>query len=82
MVIVLPPHFDLLPGILQAQEPMLVEAFEPEAAVEGLDEGIISGLSRSGEVQLHPFAIGPQVQLLGGELRAVVLSTCIRWGAP
>lgn len=43
-VVVPPPSFDLVPRIIQAEEPMLVEAFLPEPAVEGLDIGVVRRL--------------------------------------
>ena len=47
-VVVLSPVFYLLPGILQGHEPVHVQAFVPEAAVEGLYKGIVHGLFRTG----------------------------------
>ena len=47
---------------------MSVQALGPEAAVEGLDEGIVSRLAGPAEVQGDAMGIGPQVQVPGDEL--------------
>lgn len=39
------------PSVGQAAEPMLVQPFVPELAVESLDEGILNGLARFSKVQ-------------------------------
>ena len=46
-----PPRLDFAPGIVQAQEPICVQAFLPDAAVEGFGEGIIGRLARARVVQ-------------------------------
>lgn len=51
---------------------MRVQALAPEATVECLDERVVGGLSRPGEVQRHPLRIGPQVKVTADELRALV----------
>ena len=50
IVVILAPKFDLCPGVVKIQEPMLVQAFKTNASVEAFDEGIVSGFSRSAEV--------------------------------
>ena len=72
IVVVLTPKFDLCPGVVKVQEPMLVQAFKANASVEAFDEGIVSGFARSAEVQDDAVRIGPQVELARGELAAVV----------
>jgi len=78
IVVVLTPKFDLCPGVVKVQEPMLVQAFKTNAGVEAFNEGIVSGFSRSAEVQDDPIRIGPQVELARGELAAVVHSDASR----
>ncbi len=58
-VIVLPPALYLLSGIFDGQEPVHVQALVPEAAVKGLDEGIVHGLSRPREAQLYHVVVCP-----------------------
>jgi hypothetical protein len=65
-VVIPPPSFDLIPGVIQAEEPVLVEAFLPESAVEGLDIGVVGRLARTGKVQSDLIPIGPEI---GKQLR-------------
>jgi hypothetical protein len=73
-----PPGFDLFLSILQAQKPVLIQALLPETAGERFDEGIIRGLSRPGEVQDDAVGLGPQVNLFGDKLRAIVQPDAFR----
>jgi hypothetical protein len=72
VVIVSTPSLAFLPRLVEAQEPVRVQALSSELSVERLDVGIVRRLSRSGEVERHTADEGPQVQLLADELRAVV----------
>ena len=38
------PGFNLLPSVLQRQEPMLIQAILPKPGIERLDKGVIRGL--------------------------------------
>jgi len=58
-------------GIVQGREPVLVDAFDPNLAVEGFEKGVVRRFSRSGKVQCYAFAPGPQVKVLGDELGAI-----------
>src|SRR3974377_1503058 len=78
LVVVAAPSFDLFLSILQAQKPVLVQTLLPKAAVKGFDEGIVRGLPRPGEVQDDAMGVGPQVNFLGDELRAVVYPDALR----
>ncbi len=49
LVVVPAPFRHLRPGIVKAEEPVGVQALGPELAVDGLDEGIVRGLSRPAE---------------------------------
>lgn len=51
LIVVSTPILHLFAGVRKRQEPMGVQTFRPELAVEGFDEAIISRLSRPGEVQ-------------------------------
>ncbi len=66
------PRLDPAPCIIEGQEPMGVEALVPEAAVERLDEGIVGRLAGATEVQDHAVLVGPSIERVGDELRAVV----------
>jgi hypothetical protein len=54
LVVVSAPMLQLFTGVGKGQEPVGVQAFGPEFAVERLDEGIVSGLAGSGEVEGEP----------------------------
>jgi hypothetical protein len=71
-IIVFSPRFDLLPGIYQREEPCGIQTFLTKAAVECLDKRIVGGLSRPGEVEVHPVPAGPLVQDAANELRTIV----------
>ena len=71
------PRFRFLLGILQdrnlqGREPVLVQALLPNSPIESLDEGVVRGLTRPAEVQLHSVRVGPLIQTLRRELRSVV----------
>ena len=72
LVVVLTPIFYFSPGIVKAHEPVGVEAFAAELAVEGFDEGIIGRLAGAGEVEDDTLLIGPQIEIAGDEFRALI----------
>ena len=49
--------------ICKGEEPLRVQAFGTEAAMESFDEGIIGGFAWSGEVQDDAALIGPEVHV-------------------
>src|SRR3546814_14374528 len=51
---------------------MLVQTFRPELAVDGLDKRIVRWLARPREVERHSFHVGPQIQLAGDKLAALI----------
>ena len=59
LVVVLAPSLHLFAGIGKRHEPMGVQAFRPELAVERLDEAVVRRLSWPREVQRHIVRIGP-----------------------
>ena len=63
-VVIDPPGFDGFPGILQVQEPVLVEAFVSKLAVEGFDKCVLNRLAGVDEVQADTVALGPLVESL------------------
>ena len=72
LVVVLTPIFYFSPGIVKAHEPVGVEAFGAELAVEGFDEGIVGRLAGAGEVEDDALVIGPQIEIAGDEFRALI----------
>ena len=51
---------------------MGVQTLRPELAVEGLDEAVIGGFAGPREVQNDIVGIGPEIEIPGDELTAVV----------
>ena len=54
-------HFFL--RVRKVHEPMRIQTLRTEAAVEGLDEGIVGRLSRAREVKRDTMLVGPQIQI-------------------
>ena len=50
LVIFLPPGFDEAAGFVEGGEPVFVEAFIAELAVEAFDESVLGGFARGDEV--------------------------------
>jgi len=71
-VVIPPPGLNLVPGIIQADEPVLIRAFLPEPAVEGLDISVVGRLPRTGKVQSDVIPIGPEIGVPRNELRAII----------
>ena len=71
-VIVSTPILHFLPGVVKAQEPVGVQAFASELAVEGLDEAIVRRLSRPREVQHDALLVSPEIEIAGDKLRSLV----------
>lgn len=51
---------------------MSVQALGPELAIEGFDEAVVRRLARPGKVQNNALLIGPQIEVAGDELAAIV----------
>jgi hypothetical protein len=72
LVVVPPPILQLLPGVFKAHEPVGVQAFRPQLAVERFDEGIVGRLSGPTEVQRDAMGVRPKVQITRDELRSLI----------
>ena len=72
LIVVSAPILQLLSGIGKRHEPMRVQTLRPELAIEGLNERVIRGFTRPGQVQRHPMGIGPQIEVAADELGALV----------
>lgn len=72
LVVVSAPSLQLFRRIRKREEPVGVQALGPEAAIEGLDEGVVRRLAGPGEVQGDAMGIGPQVQVPADELGALI----------
>jgi len=71
-VVVALPAVDGEARIGEPGEPVLVQAFVTEPAIEALHEGILDRFPRPDELQLHPLPVRPGIQHLARELRPVV----------
>ena len=72
LVIVPPPSSNLILRILQAHEPVLVQALLAQPAVKALQRGVVGWLSWPVGVELNAPLIGPFVHDLADELASVV----------
>jgi len=71
-IVLLSPRFQCFLGFLQREKPVLIQALCPEFAVEGRDVGVVGGLTRTTEIQLHPVAVRPGIERLAEELGAIL----------
>src|SRR5918993_120301 len=78
LVVVRPPCFDLGPGVVKVEEPVLVQALGSEPGIETFGERVVGRPARPAEIQDRAVRVGPQVNLLGRELGAVVASNAPR----
>lgn len=60
---------------------MGVQAFGPEAPIEGFDKGVVSGFSGPGEVQDDVVRIRPEVEIPADKLRPLIDPDCVRISA-
>lgn len=78
LVVVDSPARNLNARLLQALEPVLVEALIAELAVEAFDVGVLRGLARLVEDVAHALGLGPGHEGSAGELRPLVGSHRLR----
>ena len=71
LVIVSAPSLAFSDRVVEAHEPVPVQAFRPELAIERFDERVVGRLARSAEVEGHSTCIGPQVEVPGDDLAAL-----------
>lgn len=81
LVVVLAPDGDDLAGLGQGFEPVLIEAFIPELAVEALDVGVLSWLAWLNQDVLYASCLHPGHEGSACELWAVVAPDGL-WVAP
>jgi hypothetical protein len=56
LVVVSAPSLQLFAGVGKAHEPMRVQTFRPQPAVEGLDEAVVGELPGREKSSVKPFA--------------------------
>ena len=66
------PRLDRALRVVEADQPVLVQAFVAACAVEALDERILRRLPRIDEIQHHPVRVRPGIERRAGELGPVV----------
>lgn len=71
-MVVLPPRFDDPASVTEPQEPVLVEAFVAEAAIEALADRVLDRLAGIDKAQFDAVLIRPLVQRLAGQFGAVI----------
>jgi hypothetical protein len=72
LVVVSTPNIQFFPGVGKAHKSVRVQALRPELRIERLDKAVVVGLARPGEVQRDVVGIGPEIEIPGDELAAVV----------
>ena len=72
LVVVPAPSLAFSDRVVEAHEPVLVQAFRPELAVEGLDERVVRWFAGPAEVERDAVGVRPQIQVAGDELAALV----------
>lgn len=72
LIVVSTPILHFLPCVVKAQEPVRVQAFASELAVEGFDEAVVGRLAWPGEVQRDIALVGPQVEIARHKLGALI----------
>jgi hypothetical protein len=72
LVVVSAPSLQLRARIVKAHEPMCIQAFPAQLAVERLDKHIAGRLPRPREVERHAMRIGPEIQVTRDEFTALV----------
>src|SRR3546814_4500834 len=71
-IVVSTPSLQLFRRIGKVQEPMGVQAFRPQPAVERLDERVVGRLAGAREVEDDAALISPEIEIAGDELRALL----------
>src|SRR4051812_3218379 len=72
LVVVSMPSLAFYTRLVEAEEPVRVQALRSELAVERFDERVVSRLAWPAEVERHAFDVGPEVELLADKLGSVI----------
>ena len=70
-VVIVTPEGKFAPCVLQTIEDFLIQKFNPEAAVEALNESVLLRLTRIDVVPRHLVLVGPFQDRPTGELGAI-----------
>src|SRR5260221_3676763 len=77
LVVVSTPSLAFCARLVERKEPIRVQTFGSELAVERFDEGVVGRFSWPAEVERHALHVGPEIELLADELRAIVDADCL-----
>ena len=72
LIIIATPSLAFLAGLVEALQPVRVQALGPEPAIQALNERVISGPPWTREVKRKAANKRPQIEITTGELRAAV----------
>ena len=72
VIVLLAPEADDLSGMSDVFEPVLVQAFVTQTAVETFDVAVLHGLAGIYEDMVYLLGIRPFIHRIAGELRTVV----------
>lgn len=72
LLVILPLSFDLSPCVAQAREPIRVQAFNTQSAVEAFCIGVLRRLARLDELKPYPAFFAPRRQRSPAELRPII----------
>ncbi len=80
LVVIEPPAFDGFARVVEGEEPVFIQTFLAELAVEAFWIAVLRWSARSDEVQPHVVFVSPLIERFRGEFRP--LSTMICSGNP
>src|SRR6201996_4709424 len=72
LIVVSTPSLAFFDRLVEAHEPVCIQALGPEASVEGFDERIVRRLARPREVQGDAVGVGPKIKIARDELGSLV----------
>src|ERR1700757_296080 len=70
-VVILPPGFDFSPGVTETGEPVGIQTFVAQPAVEAFNVSILCGLAWLNEIQSHTTLFAPGRQCPAAKFRSV-----------
>ena len=74
LVIVSTPILHFYPCVVKAHEPVCIQAFAAELAVEAFYVAVVRRFAWTREVKHHALVIGPQIEIAGDEFAAIARS--------
>jgi hypothetical protein len=80
-VVILPPGFDLSPGITETSEPVGIQTFVAQPTAEAFNAGILCGLAWLNEIQSHTTLFAPGRQCPAAKFRSVAHNDRFRQSA-